>query len=206
MSHIIQHHSATNIGFNAHITNFYNFQIIGITHLHCTKVFCFVHGKQPFCRDNMVGGCRINNPFNIIISNMLTLLLFNRESTTTSSSITTAVVFFSLSLFSYFPLFCSLFQYQQSLLKWPLFLQWNHSLVSLNWDLSLDCDLPLNFQSLGPLLLPLLLFSMTKAWYCALSIFASLLQTSSLKIKSRISSYLSFLFPAELLTTILMAS
>ena len=47
---------------------------------------------------------------------------------------------------------------------------------------------------------------MTKVSSCALSIFASLLQTSSLKIKSQISSYLSLLFLAELLTATLMTS
>ena len=139
-------------------------------------------------------GCRINSPLNIIISNMLTLLLF-----------TTAVVFFSLSFFLSLPSVCSLFQCQQSLLMWPLFSQYKHSLVSLNWDLFLDYELPLNFRSLGPLLPPLLLFSVTKAWSCALSIFASLLRISSLKIKSQISSYLSLFFPAKLLTAILMA-
>ena len=79
MSHIIQPYGVTNIGFNAHITNSHNFLVTGITHFHCTKVSYYVHGKLPFLRDNMVGGCQINSTINIIISNMLTLSLFNRE-------------------------------------------------------------------------------------------------------------------------------
>ena len=79
MSHIIQPCGATNIGFDVHITNSLNFLVTGITHFHCTKVSYYVHGKLPFLRDNMVGGCQINSTINIIICNMLTLLLFNRE-------------------------------------------------------------------------------------------------------------------------------
>ena len=62
-----------------HITNSHNFLVIEVTHLHNTKVACFVCGEQPFCGNNMMGSCWINNPLNIILSNMLTLLLFNRE-------------------------------------------------------------------------------------------------------------------------------
>ena len=79
MSHILQPFGATNIGFDAHITNSHNFWVTKITHLHCTKIPCFVHCKQPFHRNNMVRGYRINNPLNIIITNMLALLLFNKE-------------------------------------------------------------------------------------------------------------------------------
>ena len=61
-------------------------------------------------------------------------------------------------------------------------------------------------QSSSSPLLFLPLFSMTRAWSCALFTPTSLPRTSLLRIKSRISLYLSLLFYAELLTTILMAS
>ena len=90
---------------------------------------------------------------------------------------------------------------------WPFFPQWKHSLVFVYWDLSLDFDLSLNVtRSLRHVFLLLPMFSMTKAWPSALSMHASLLWTSLLKIKSRMSSYLSLPFPTELLTAILMAS
>ena len=97
MSHIIQPCGATNIGFDAHITNSHNFLVTGITHLHCTKISYFVHGKLPFLRDNMVGG--INNPLHIIISNMLTLLLFNREHHNVLSNHSSCSIFLTIILF-----------------------------------------------------------------------------------------------------------
>ena len=74
---------------------------------------------------------------------------------------------------------------------WPFFSQCKYSLISLIWDLPFDCHLSLNLaQSLSPLLLFLPLFSVLRAWSCALFIPTFLLRTSSLKIKSQISSYL----------------
>ena len=61
-------------------------------------------------------------------------------------------------------------------------------------------------RSSGSPVLFIPLFSMTRAWSCALFTPTSLPWTSLLRIKSRISLYLSLLFYAELLTTILMAS
>ena len=122
MSYILQPFGATNIFFYTHITNSHNFRITRITHLHGTKVPCFVRGKQPFSKDNMVGSCRINNPLNIIISNS-SHFCSSIESIKTFSSIIAAVVFFSLSFLSFLPSVCFLFQCQQSFLMWPFFPQ-----------------------------------------------------------------------------------
>ena len=78
-------------------------------HFHCTKVPCFVCRKQPFRRNNMVGGCRVNNPLNIIISNMLTLLLLNKEHHNILSNHSSCSIFLTIILFI-FALSFSLFQ------------------------------------------------------------------------------------------------
>ena len=98
MSHILQPYRATSICFDAHNTNSQNFWIAGCN-LHGTKFPCFVHGAQPFHRDNMVGCNQINNSFNIIISNMLTLLLFNKEHHNFFSNHSNCNIFLTIILF-----------------------------------------------------------------------------------------------------------
>ena len=93
-------------------------------------------------------------------------------------------------------------------LKWPIFPQFQHCTCWPDLDLLLfrleflDFDLP-RFEFLS---LPLPLVSRFRAEPNLEVSPASLWRISSTRIKSHISLYLSFFFPVELLTAILIAS
>ena len=158
-------------------------------------------GAQPFHRDNMVGCNQINNSLNIIISNMLTLLLFNKEHHNFFSNHSSYNTFLTIILFiftfnllfismptisSYVTIFPTIKAFY-SILK-PRFKSWLWPIIEFN-----------------PIIRPYF-------YLCSYSLWKSLIlcviymQTSSLKIKSWISLYLNLVFPTELLTIILMAS